>query len=262
MCGITGFITNNVRAAEMLLARDMAESHERLRSRGYDSAGATLAHADTFTTFKFANGVGGVPMNGSLPRMVDTLTAYTLPATRGISHTRWASCGRVTRENTHPHLSNDGRIALVHNGHLNNCEQLRAELSANGSRFVSETDSEVIAELIARARVEHGSLVDAVTTVLPRLDGTYGLAIISTDVTDPLVLVSHGSPLHLGQDTTEYGVVTWVASEDHALAGRVSETMRLPKESIVTVSRAGEIVSSCMLEHCTPQCLSRFWCSL
>src|SRR5947209_7949247 len=160
MCGIVGYTGR--REAEPILV----EGLQRLEYRGYDSAGlATLAGSD-------------LCLRKSVGRIADLkslLQRQPAPGTCGISHTRWATHGGVTQDNAHPHVAGDGEIAIVHNGVIENYTALKRQLQNDGVRFKSDTDTEVIAHLIAAQL--NGDLVEAVRKTLARLKGTYGLAV-------------------------------------------------------------------------------------
>jgi len=182
MCGIVGF-TGKGPALPVLL-----EGLSRLEYRGYDSAGvAVLDHG----------ALRQVRRPGKLSCLREALEVEGAPGHCGIGHTRWATHGAPTERNAHPHLDTDSRFAVVHNGIIENYQALRDELSQQGIAFRSDTDSEVIVHLVARAYT--GNLLQAVREVLPRLEGSYALAM--TTVNEPGVIVGarHGSPLVLGR---------------------------------------------------------------
>jgi len=197
MCGITGYIGQRS-AWDMILG-----GLKRLEYRGYDSAGiVTVADGQ----LQLARQVGHI-------RALEDATPGGLPGHVGIGHTRWATHGGVTVANCHPHRSSEGRIALVHNGIVDNVEALRKELVADGVKFRSETDTEVLAELIGRAVVQGATLVDAVLAGLNRIEGTAGIVVLDRERPDRLVAARIGSPVVLGIGEGE----TWVASDPLAL---------------------------------------------
>src|SRR5579875_3246407 len=154
MCGIVGY-TGQREATPILL-----EGLRRLEYRGYDSAGLAVVHRGRLKVTKAAVRVAG------LRELVGTPTA----ATSGIAHTRWATHGEPNDANAHPHTDSSGRVALVHNGIIENSERLRNELSAHGVTFTSDTDTEALAHLVAAALAEGaGSLEEAVRSVLRRV---------------------------------------------------------------------------------------------
>jgi len=206
-CGIAGVVgTNDHDARDFLL-----EGLTVLKNRGYDSAGlATMPEAGgIMTVTKFAS--DGDNADGiELVRMHSSASSGH---SVGIAHTRWATHGGKTDENAHPHNDSSGKIALVHNGTLNNANELRRELQAKGHMFSSQTDTEVIAKLIGYYKDLDNSTVKAATEkALARCDGTWGLCIMCTDTPHELVVACNGSPLVIGIGDNR----TFVASETSA----------------------------------------------
>ncbi|MER3414913.1 MAG: glutamine--fructose-6-phosphate transaminase (isomerizing) [Gemmataceae bacterium] len=198
MCGIVGYIGN--REAEPLLV----EGLRRLEYRGYDSAGLATVDGGRLHVRKKA---------GRLTELAALLQKSPVPGCLGISHTRWATHGGATDHNAHPHLGGEGIVAVVHNGVIENYAPLKQQLQAEGFAFRSETDTEVIAHLIAL--YYRGDLVEAVRKALKRLKGTYGLAIVSPQQPDVLIGARLGSPLVLGVGHGEM----FLASDPNALLG-------------------------------------------
>src|SRR5213080_2001346 len=183
MCGIFGYVGH--REAEPILV----EGLRRLEYRGYDSAGVATLTGPHLHLRKKA---------GRIADLAKFLTERPAPGCHGISHTRWATHGPATDANAHPHVagSGDGAVAVVHNGVIENYAPLKRQLQQDGVTFHSDTDTEVIAQLIAYHL--NGDLVEAVRKVLPLLKGTYGLAVVSPRNPDLLVAARLGSPLVLG----------------------------------------------------------------
>jgi glucosamine--fructose-6-phosphate aminotransferase (isomerizing) len=197
MCGITGYIGQRS-AWEMVLG-----GLKRLEYRGYDSAGiVTVADGE----MRIARRVGHI-------RALEESTPNGLPGHVGIGHTRWATHGGVTEANCHPHRDSQNRIALVHNGIIDNVELLRRELLAAGVHFRSETDTEVLAELIGRELARGVSLLDAVVAALNRVEGTAGVVVLDRQAPERLVAARIGSPVVIGVGEGE----AWVASDVLAL---------------------------------------------
>src|ERR1700722_14205211 len=167
MCGIIGY-TGSRQATSLLL-----EGLLRLEYRGYDSAGlATLA----------SDGISRHRVEGKPGNLKALLEREPLLGVTGIGHNRWASHGKPSEKNAHPHLSSNGRIAVVHNGTIENFVELRTMLQGEGFVFESETDTEVVAHLVERALLTRDStLQEAVVATLKQLRGAYALAIISAD---------------------------------------------------------------------------------
>jgi glucosamine--fructose-6-phosphate aminotransferase (isomerizing) len=183
MCGIVGFIGSSD-AVPVLLG-----GLKKLEYRGYDSAGLACVEA------------GGLQLRravGKLSALEALVAEHPLKTVLGVGHTRWATHGRPNEANAHPHASASGRLAIVHNGIVENYLALRAELQAQGVAFKSETDSEVLAHLIERSMDAGAGLVDAVRACLKRVEGSYGLVVVSADAPDTLVAARLGSPLVLG----------------------------------------------------------------
>lgn len=181
MCGIVGF-TGNRPAAQILI-----DGLKRLEYRGYDSAGISLAGNKLITV----KAVGKVK---NLEAAVNELGP--LPNTTGIAHTRWATHGAPSVKNAHPHVDSSGRFAVVHNGIIENYAELKQKLEQQGHKFVSDTDSEVIPNLIAE--FYQGDFVQAVASALRRISGTYGIAVLCTDYPDTIIAARHGSPIVVG----------------------------------------------------------------
>ncbi|KAL7564173.1 hypothetical protein ACA910_021147 [Epithemia clementina (nom. ined.)] len=193
-CGIAGVVgTSNHDARDFLL-----ESLSILKYRGYDSAGmGTMSHeGGKIVITKFAN-------NGDKADAIDLVRAHSHRSENhsiGIAHTRWATHGGQTDENAHPHTDSSGKIALVHNGTINNSSALRRELQNMGHKFSSQTDTEVIAKLIGHYynQSDKPSVMEATRKALARCDGTWGLCIMCSDTPDELVVACNGSPLVVG----------------------------------------------------------------
>jgi glucosamine--fructose-6-phosphate aminotransferase (isomerizing) len=228
MCGIVGYVGSRP-CRDLLIA-----GLERLEYRGYDSAGISLlenGHIDSVRAVgNLANLREAVGLNGD---SADGDRAPAPPATIGLAHTRWATHGRVTQENAHPHGDCDGRIQIVLNGIVENHADLRRELEAEGHRFSSETDAEIVAHLIERH--DHGDLTEAVREAFEELSGHYAFVAMHADHPDTLVAARQECPLIIGLGDGE----TFVAS---AIPAFLSETRRvLPVENgeIVTVHGDG-----------------------
>jgi glucosamine--fructose-6-phosphate aminotransferase (isomerizing) len=197
----------------------------RLEYRGYDSAGIAVTGISR-STLQVVRSVGRV---GALAgRLVTQRPAPDLGV--GIGHTRWATHGGVSEPNAHPHRDCDGRIAVVHNGILDNADELRAELSARGHAFRSDVDTEVVAHLIEEQLAATGHLARATAAAVRRLQGTWALAVTSADHPD-VVLSSHRSPLVVG--TSRDGHVA--ASDVTALAGTVDTVQVLRDDDVVVL---------------------------
>lgn len=181
MCGIVGY-TGNKPAVKILL-----DGLKRLEYRGYDSAGFTLG-GESLKTIKAVGKVRNLEQ--------EALACGELTSTTGIAHTRWATHGVPSVRNAHPHVDNSGKIAVVHNGIIENYAELKQKLIAEGYTFASDTDTEVVANLISE--FYDGDFVQAVASALHRVNGTYGLAILCTDCPGTIIVARHGSPIVIG----------------------------------------------------------------
>jgi len=206
-CGIIGVVgtKDHSDAREFLL-----DGLTILKNRGYDSAGiATMPHSGgELHITKYAS-------DGDKADSIDLVAKHNTSQshTMGIAHTRWATHGGKTDENAHPHTDSSGKIALVHNGTLNNANELRRELQSEGHKFSSQTDTEVVVKLIGKYYAQGGmSLKEATELALTKCDGTWGLGIICSDTPDELVVACNGSPLVIGIGNDR----TFIASETSA----------------------------------------------
>jgi glutamine---fructose-6-phosphate transaminase (isomerizing) len=217
MCGIVGYIGNQ-NAAPLLI-----EGLSRLEYRGYDSAGIAVLGGRGAQVFR---SVGRVrDLEASLPRR--------LAGKAGIGHTRWATHGPATEDNAHPQTSEDRRISVVHNGIIDNAATLRERLDARGVKLTSETDTEVIAHLVALS--EASTLEGAVLDVLSRITGTYAIAVLDERHPDRLVVARNGSPLILGVGDREM----FVASDLAALVRHTTSVVHLDDGELATVTASG-----------------------
>ncbi|GAA2982455.1 glutamine--fructose-6-phosphate transaminase (isomerizing) [Actinokineospora diospyrosa] len=216
MCGIVGYL--GARPATPVLVEGLL----RLEYRGYDSAGVAVLRAGKIAVTKTA---------GRVRDLRDKLTDD--PATVGIAHTRWATHGEPSDRNAHPHLDADLRIAVVHNGIIENAEQLRAQLTAEGVEFASETDTEALAHLIARQ--DAATLEDAVRAALRGVEGTYGLVVLDRARPGELVVARNGSPIVLGIGDGEM----FIASDVAALVHHTQQVVFLDDGELATVTAAG-----------------------
>jgi glucosamine--fructose-6-phosphate aminotransferase (isomerizing) len=231
MCGIVGYI-GRANATPILL-----DGLRRLEYRGYDSAGLATIDGGRLEGRKCA---------GRIQNLADLLEKSTVAGQIGISHTRWATHGKPNDENAHPQFDQGGRLALVHNGVIENYQVLRTELLEAGHRFRSQTDTEVLAHLIGRYFDEGEGpppkvrLLEAVRTALKRVIGTYGIALIHLDVPDLLIGARRGSPLVLGIGRGE----NFLASDAQAIVAHTQEAVYLKDYDIAAVERDQFEISS------------------
>ncbi|MEV1043718.1 glutamine--fructose-6-phosphate transaminase (isomerizing) [Streptomyces sp. NPDC049916] len=219
MCGIVGYIGKRD-VAPLLL-----EGLQRLEYRGYDSAGIVI-------TGKAAAGRPGVLKAVKAKGRVRELEARVpkrFAGTTGIAHTRWATHGAPSDENAHPHLDAENKVAVVHNGIIDNASELRARLTADGVAFLSETDTEVLTHLIARAQAD--TLEEKVREALRHVEGTYGVAVLHADFNDRIVVARNGSPVVLGIGEKEM----FVASDVAALVAHTRQVVTLDDGEMATL---------------------------
>ena len=217
MCGIVGYIGEE-QAAPILL-----KGVEKLEYRGYDSAGVALYNDGHLQVAK-AKGRLRV-----LSELIDD--GHKTPGTLGIGHTRWATHGAPSDINSHPQMSYSGKFAVVHNGIIENYLPLKEHLMRRGVKFVSETDTEVVAQLLEY--YYKGDILDAVIQVLRRVEGSYALGVICQDYPDQLVAVRKDSPLIVGVGKGE----NYIASDVPAILERTREIYRLRDQEIAVLRR-------------------------
>ncbi len=217
MCGIVGYCGPRV-VSEVLI-----EGLRRLEYRGYDSSGISICDGDQFTTVK---------RKGKI-RDLANAARDAIDGLCGIGHTRWATHGEVNNVNAHPHADDTGNVVIVHNGIIENYQVLRNKLAAEGHVFCSETDSEVIAHLIADSY--KGDLEQAVLEVLPLLKGTYGIAVMHKEEPGLIVGARNGSPLVLGIGSGEM----FIASDVTAILQYTKEAIYLNDGELVAVTKDG-----------------------
>ena len=199
----------------------------RMEYRGYDSAGIALVGSD---------GIASAKKAGKLLNLEAELDETPIPdANLGIGHTRWATHGAPSDANAHPHISSNGRVALVHNGIIENFAVLKAELQAAGVEFRSETDSEVAAHLVGREVEGGASLADAMRSVARRLEGAFTLVAVDKDAPGTLVAARRNSPLVVGVGEGEM----FVASDVAAFIEHTREAVEMGQDEVVEVTASG-----------------------
>ena len=215
MCGIVGYIGKQ-KAAPLII-----EGLKRLEYRGYDSAGVAVLHDGAFTVAK---------KTGRVVNLEKETAAHRLHGHWGMGHTRWATHGGVTDANAHPHISSDGRIALIHNGVIENYAAIKKFVAGKGYSFKSETDTEVLCNLIAYhyakeppAAEGDSRFVESVRKALRHAEGTYGIVVMAVDAPAELVTARKGSPLILGIGDGE----SLVASDVAAIVSRTQNVVYL-----------------------------------
>ncbi len=224
MCGIVGYV-----GAKPPLPI-LVEGLRKLEYRGYDSAGVALVRNGRLEVRRSA---------GKLSHLEDVLAAHPIQGEYGIGHTRWATHGRPTEENAHPHRDCSGKIVVVHNGIIENYLQLKRSLVAQGHTFITETDTEVVAHLVERESRDDG-FVAAVRRALSQLRGLFALVLISADAPDTIVAVRNGPPVIVGLGEDEY----FVASDVTAILSHTRQVVLLDDLQMVVVTKAGPVFST------------------
>ena len=228
MCGIVGYVGAAQHGSEVVL-----EGLRRLEYRGYDSAGIAVLTPGGVQTRKKA---------GKLANLVELLDADPLPAAgTAIGHTRWATHGGPTDGNAHPHVGQGGRLALIHNGIVENFATLRTELLEAGVEFTSETDTEVVAHLLARAYADDaaGDLTAAMRAVCARLEGAFTLLAVHADEPDTIVGARRNSPLVVGLGEH----ANYLGSDVAAFIAHTREALELGQDQIVTITPDDVVVT-------------------
>lgn len=245
MCGIVGYIGKQ-KASSILI-----EGLKRLEYRGYDSAGLAVQQP---------GGIKVVKKAGRVQALAKESAQHNVSGTAGISHTRWATHGGVTDANAHPHLSSDGRIALVHNGVIENYNAIKKFLLTKGYAFKSETDTEVLSNLIAYHLAKEpadpanngasGStrFVESVRKALFHVEGTYGIAVLCADAPEEIVAARKGSPLILGVGADEL----LLASDVSAMVSRTQSVVYLKDGEIVHLTPKGFHITTLELADVAP----------
>ena len=222
MCGIVGF-TGNSPAVPVLL-----DGLERLEYRGYDSAGVAVVTPEKELQIQKCKGRLNV-----LRRRLESLPP--LEGTVGIGHTRWATHGEPNDVNSHPHVSQNGRVAVVHNGIIENYAEIKEFLRLKGVKFRSDTDSEVVAQLLEYCFGDHSDPLDAVYAVLERLEGAYALGILCADRPDMLIAARKDAPLLLGYGENE----SFIASDATAIIAHTRDVAYMADGEVAVLTRAG-----------------------
>ncbi|WP_029088046.1 glutamine--fructose-6-phosphate transaminase (isomerizing) [Brevibacterium album] len=226
MCGIVGYVSSVDPAQADHLATDvLMQGLGRLEYRGYDSAGIAVVTAE--------GELASDKRAGKLANLADSLAANPLPvAQTGIGHTRWATHGGPTDGNAHPHLADDGRLALIHNGIIENFAQLKAELVADGVEFASETDTEVAAHQLAKNYRATGDMTEAMRVTVGQLEGAFTLLAVHADDPGTVVASRLNSPLVIGLGEGE----NFLGSDVAAFIDHTRRAVEIGQNQIVTIT--------------------------
>jgi len=215
MCGIVGYVGKR-EALPILI-----EGLKRLEYRGYDSAGIVLAENGSLRAEKSA---------GKIRILEDKLKGKQFHSGHGIAHTRWATHGEPSDQNAHPHLDSKGEIALVHNGIIENYRALREFLMKKGHKIITDTDTEILVHLISE--YYNGDITEAVRTALTQVEGTYGIAVMTSNDKGKIVAARQGSPLVLGLGNGE----NFVASDVSAILAHTNRAIYLEEGEVATIT--------------------------
>src|SRR5437868_6255399 len=219
MCGIIGYI------GPKEVVPVLIDGLRRLEYRGYDSAGVAVVHDGSVELRRSA---------GKLSRLEDVITLHPLSGDYGVGHTRWATHGRPTEENAHPHRDCTGKIVVVHNGIIENYLELKEELKAQGHEFKTETDTEIVAHLVEREMRTEG-LEKAVRRALKLMRGMFALVLVSVDDPEKIVAVRNGPPIVIGLGKDEF----FVASDIPAILSHTRDVVFLGDEEMAIITRSG-----------------------
>src|SRR5262247_3559460 len=219
MCGIIGYVGSKPVLPVLL------DGLSRMEYRGYDSAGVALLTPEGISLRRAA---------GKLANLEDSLRADPVDGIYGIGHTRWATHGRPTEENAHPHRDCTGKIVVVHNGIIENYLELKHELQGQGHHFKTETDTEIVAHLVEREMQADG-LESAVRRALALMRGMFALVLVSVDDPEKIVAVRNGPPIIVGLGQDEF----FVASDIPAILSHTRDVVFLGDEEMAIITRTG-----------------------
>jgi len=219
MCGIIGYIGSKPVVPVLL------EGLRRMEYRGYDSAGVAVVSPEGISLRRSA---------GKLANLENAIRTQPVDGLYGVGHTRWATHGRPTEENAHPHRDCTGRIVVVHNGIIENYLELKEELQAQGHEFKTETDTEIVAHLVEREMQDDG-LENAVRRALKLMRGMFALVLVSVDDPEKIVAVRNGPPIVVGLGQDEF----FVASDIPAILAHTRDVVFLGDEEMAVITRSG-----------------------
>jgi glucosamine--fructose-6-phosphate aminotransferase (isomerizing) len=219
MCGIVAYVGKK-NAKPLLL-----EGLKRLEYRGYDSAGVALVSPEGIALRRSA---------GKLVNLENTIRNEPVDGLYGVGHTRWATHGRPTEENAHPHRDCTGKIVVVHNGIIENYLELKRELQTQGHKFLTETDTEIVAHLVEREMKDDG-LENAVRRALGFMRGMFAIVLVSVDDPEKIVAARNGPPIVVGLGDNEF----FVASDIPAILSHTRDVVFLADGEMATITRSG-----------------------
>ncbi len=242
MCGIVGYTGPNPALQKVL------EGLKRLEYRGYDSAGVALSISKGQPLFVAKKA-------GKLNNLENELAAKHESAHSGIGHTRWATHGGPTDENAHPHISDDGKLAVIHNGIIENYLELRKELEARGHKFTSETDTESVAHLLSEHFKTTGDLAAAMREICQKLKGSFTLLAIHSDAPETIVGARRNSPLVVGVGAGEH----FLASDVSAFISHTKQALELGQDQVVEVTPDAVVVTDLTGQVVQPKSFEITW---
>src|SRR5678816_736828 len=219
MCGIIGYIGSKEVVPVLI------EGLRRLEYRGYDSAGVAVVHDGAIDLRRSA---------GKLSKLEDVITLHPITGDYGVGHTRWATHGRPTEENAHPHRDCTGKIVVVHNGIIENYLELKKELQSQGHEFKTETDTEIVAHLVEREMRDDG-LENAVRRALTYMRGMFAIVLVSVEDPEKIVAVRNGPPVVVGLGKDEF----FVASDVPAILSHTRDVVFLDDREMAIVTKQG-----------------------
>ncbi len=242
MCGIVGYTGPNPALQKVL------EGLKHLEYRGYDSAGVALSISKGQPLFVAKKA-------GKLNNLENELAAKHESAHSGIGHTRWATHGGPTDENAHPHISDDGKLAVIHNGIIENYLELRKELEARGHKFTSETDTESVAHLLSEHFKTTGDLAAAMREICQKLKGSFTLLAIHSDAPETIVGARRNSPLVVGVGAGEH----FLASDVSAFISHTKQALELGQDQVVEVTPDAVVVTDLTGQVVQPKSFEITW---
>ena len=242
MCGIVGYTGPNPALSRVI------EGLRRLEYRGYDSAGVALVSEKSGPLIVAKKA-------GKLSNLENSLTNAFEKSTSGIGHTRWATHGGPTDTNAHPHISNDGKLAVIHNGIIENYVELKSDLEKRGHKFTSETDTESVAHLLSDEFGKSKNLAAAMRTVCKQLRGSFTLLAIHSDTPEVIVGARRNSPLVVGVGDNE----NFLASDVSAFISHTKKALELGQDQVVEVTPTSVSVSDLNGESITPKAYEITW---
>src|SRR6188768_2478176 len=219
MCGIIGYI------GPKEVVPVLIDGLRKLEYRGYDSAGVAVVNHGAISLRRSA---------GKLSNLEEAIVHDPITGDYGVGHTRWATHGRPTEENAHPHRDCTGKIVVVHNGIIENYLDLKLELQRQGHKFVTETDTEIVAHLVEREMRDDG-LENAVRRALAYMRGMFAIVLVSVEDPEKIVAVRNGPPIVIGLGQDEF----FVASDITAILAHTRDVVFLGDEEMATITRSG-----------------------